>query len=75
MKLWLDAQFAPSLADWLNEHFSVSARALRDLGLRDAEDQQIFDAAQCHRRDKRQRLRAPFGTLWTATAGNLDPMW
>lgn len=46
MKFWLDAQLPPSLAGWLTETFSVDAAALRDIGLRDASDQEIFFAAQ-----------------------------
>lgn len=46
MKFWLDAQLPPSLAVWLTETFSVDAAALRDIGLRDASDQEIFSAAQ-----------------------------
>ena len=46
MNLWLDAQLSPLLAKWISEHFTVTAVALRELGLRDAEDQRIFDAAR-----------------------------
>ncbi|MBI5751448.1 MAG: DUF5615 family PIN-like protein [Hydrogenophilales bacterium] len=46
MKFWLDAQLPPSLAVWLAETFSVEAAALRDIGLRDASDQEIFYAAR-----------------------------
>ncbi len=45
-QVWLDAQLPPALAPWLREHFGVTAFALRDLGLRDAEDFQIFEAAK-----------------------------
>jgi predicted nuclease of predicted toxin-antitoxin system len=46
MILWVDAQLPPQLARWLEETFLVDAFAVRDLGLRDAEDQEIFDAAR-----------------------------
>lgn len=46
MKFWLDAQLSPALAAWLTETFSVEAVALRDIGLRDASDQEIFSAAR-----------------------------
>jgi predicted nuclease of predicted toxin-antitoxin system len=46
MVVWIDAQLAPSLAAWLRETFDVSARAVRDLQLRDAEDPVIFHAAR-----------------------------
>jgi predicted nuclease of predicted toxin-antitoxin system len=34
------------LASWLNQTFKVEAYALRDLNLRDAEDEQIFQKAR-----------------------------
>lgn len=46
MTIWLDAQFAPAIALWIQQNFPVDAVALRDLGLRDAEDEIIFAAAQ-----------------------------
>ncbi|MEB3826146.1 DUF5615 family PIN-like protein [Phormidium sp. CCY1219] len=46
MKIWIDAQLPPTLASWLTETFGLEARALRDLGLRDAQDIEIFAAAR-----------------------------
>ena len=46
MKIWIDAQLSPTLADWLNERFEIEAKPVRDLGLRHAEDSQIFQAAR-----------------------------
>jgi predicted nuclease of predicted toxin-antitoxin system len=46
MIIWLDAQRPPSLASWLKETFGVDAVTVRDLGLRDADDEDIFDAAR-----------------------------
>ena len=47
MKLWIDAQLSPTLAIWITENFSaIEAIAVRDLGLRDAEDQVIFFSAR-----------------------------
>ena len=46
MKFWLDAQLSPKLGGWLNATFPVEAYALRDLGLRDSEDKDIFLAAK-----------------------------
>ena len=43
--IWLDAQLSPRLARWIAENFTLAAFALRDIGLRDAEDAEIFDAA------------------------------
>ena len=46
MKFWVDAQLPPALASWLSAQFNVDARSLRDIGLRDAQDMEIFLAAQ-----------------------------
>ncbi|HKQ93125.1 MAG TPA: DUF5615 family PIN-like protein [Blastocatellia bacterium] len=46
MTIWIDAQLSPAIAKWITESFLVQAIALRDLGLRDATDRQIFTAAQ-----------------------------
>lgn len=46
MNFWIDAQLPPNLANWLVESFNVNATAIRDLGLRDAEDIEIFNAAR-----------------------------
>ena len=46
MIVWLDAQISPALAGWLRESFGVAATPVRDLGLREAEDQQIFEQAR-----------------------------
>jgi predicted nuclease of predicted toxin-antitoxin system len=46
MKFWDDAQLPPKLAEWLSSKFGVDARSLRELGLHDATDIEIFDAAQ-----------------------------
>ncbi|MEC5400023.1 DUF5615 family PIN-like protein [Uliginosibacterium sp. H1] len=46
MIFWIDAQLPPGLAAWLSGHFNVEAHALRDLGLRDADDLTIFQQAK-----------------------------
>jgi predicted nuclease of predicted toxin-antitoxin system len=46
MKIWLDAHLSPALAEWLEVNYAIEAAALRDLGLRDATDQSIFQAAR-----------------------------
>jgi predicted nuclease of predicted toxin-antitoxin system len=46
MKLWVDAQLSPALAGWLRDAFGIEAAAVRDLGLREAKDLQIFMAAR-----------------------------
>ena len=42
----MDAHLSPALALWLRAAFGVEAAALRELGLRDAEDVAIFSAAR-----------------------------
>ena len=42
MIFWLDAQLPPSLAPWLTQAFGVEAYSLRYIGLRTAEDGDIF---------------------------------
>lgn len=44
--IWLDAHLSPSLAPWVAAHCGVECVAVRDLGLRDALDPPIFDAAR-----------------------------
>ncbi|MEM9449222.1 MAG: DUF5615 family PIN-like protein [Cyanobacteria bacterium P01_E01_bin.6] len=42
--IWVDAHLSPAIATWITNNFEVTAVALRDLGLRDAEDPEIFEA-------------------------------
>lgn len=49
MTLWRDAPLSPAIAAWLAQTFSLDAYSLRDLGLRDAEDEDIFHAARAAR--------------------------
>jgi predicted nuclease of predicted toxin-antitoxin system len=63
MRIWVDAQMSPAIATWISSNYAVSAVAIRDLGLRDAEDKEIFEAA---RQDK---LGAPPQVIWV-TCGN-----
>ena len=47
MKLWLDAQLPPALALWINDRrIGLEATPVRDLGLRDASDRDIFFKAR-----------------------------
>jgi len=43
---WIDAQLSPYLAQWISSEFAVEALPVRDLGLRDAKDREIFLAAR-----------------------------
>jgi predicted nuclease of predicted toxin-antitoxin system len=80
MKLWIDAQLSPRLAKWITENFaSIEATAVRDLGLREAEDQVIFFSARqadvaVMTKDSdflelQKRLGAPPKIIWV-TCGN-----
>lgn len=42
MELWIDAQVSPAMAEWMRHMLAVDATAVRDLGLREAEDLTIF---------------------------------
>jgi predicted nuclease of predicted toxin-antitoxin system len=44
--IWLDAQLSPRVAAWIRETLGHDAKALRDIGLRDAEDEEIFRRAK-----------------------------
>lgn len=44
--IWIDAHLSPAIATWITRNFEVTAIALRDLSLRDAEDAEIFGAAK-----------------------------
>lgn len=46
MIIWIDAQLSPSIVRWISEEFQIEAVAVRDLGLRDATDEEIFAAAR-----------------------------
>ena len=44
--IWIDAHISPAIGIWITNTFGIPASALRDLGLRDAEDPEIFEAAK-----------------------------
>ena len=46
MTIWIDAHLSPAIATWIAITFGITALALRDVGLRDAEDAEIFEAAR-----------------------------
>jgi predicted nuclease of predicted toxin-antitoxin system len=80
MKIWIDAQLPPTLANWLSATFDLEASALRDLSLRDAQDIEIFEAARAENAviltkdsdfiDLVCRLGTPPQILWL-TCGNV----
>jgi predicted nuclease of predicted toxin-antitoxin system len=44
--IWVDAHLSPTLAPWIGAELEHPAQAVRDLGLREAKDPQIFEAAR-----------------------------
>lgn len=46
MIFWIDAQLSPYLARWLSSEFDVEAKPVRELGLREAKDREIFLSAR-----------------------------
>ena len=46
MIIWLDAQLSPRLTRWIEETFGVECLDVRDLGLRNAADPEIFQKAR-----------------------------
>ena len=46
MIIWIDAHLSPAIATWITMTFGITAIALRDIGLRDAEDPEIFEKAK-----------------------------
>ncbi len=46
-EIWIDAQLSPALAAWINRTYDdINAQSVRAVGLRDAEDEEIFQAAR-----------------------------
>ena len=46
MTIWVDAHLSPRIARWITENYPVTALPLREIGLRNAEDDEIFAAAR-----------------------------
>jgi predicted nuclease of predicted toxin-antitoxin system len=46
MTIWLNAHLSPAIAAWITATFGIAAIAVRDLGLRESEDPEIFEAAK-----------------------------
>ena len=79
MKIWLDAQISPDIAQWFSATYGVEALPVKDLGLRDATDREIFLVAREARAvvltkdrdlvDLATQLGSPPQILWV-TCGN-----
>ncbi len=46
MKIWVDAHLSPRTARWISANFPITAQPLRELGLRNANDDEIFSTAR-----------------------------
>lgn len=44
MKLWIDVQLPPSLCGWIQTEFGVTSSHVQDIGLREADDTDVFAA-------------------------------
>jgi predicted nuclease of predicted toxin-antitoxin system len=76
---WVDAHPSPTIATWSDSTLGIEAVALRELGLRDAEDPEIFAAAKAQNAivmtkdsdfvDLVERLGSPPQIIWL-TCGN-----
>jgi predicted nuclease of predicted toxin-antitoxin system len=79
MTIWVDAHLSPAIATWITITFGITALALRDVGLRDAEDLEIFEAERARGvifmtkdsdfADLVDRFGAPPQVIWL-TCGN-----
>jgi predicted nuclease of predicted toxin-antitoxin system len=79
MKLWLDAQLPPALAAWIAQTFGIDTLPIRDLGMLEATDLQIFESARDASAvvvtkdsdfvELSERLGSPPQVLWV-TCGN-----
>ncbi len=46
MKIWLDAHISPSLSNWIHDEFKIECFSFSYLGLRDANDFDIYKKAK-----------------------------
>ena len=69
MIVWVDAQMSPAIAVWISSNFSIEAVAVRDLGLRDARDKEIFMTKDSDFVLLLERLGPPPQVIWV-TCGN-----
>ena len=46
MKIWIDTQLSPLITSWIKNKFNIETTPVRDLGLRDATDKEIYSRAK-----------------------------
>lgn len=78
MTFWIDANLHPQLAEWLGSQFKVVAKPLKEIGLRDANDTELFNAIVIVTKDEDfvelvERGGAPPQVVWLTT-GNLTKL-
>jgi predicted nuclease of predicted toxin-antitoxin system len=61
VKIWIDAQLPPNLAEWVEQTFSVPCLHVEAEGLRDADDADVFSA-----------LRKPHAVIMTKDGDFVD---
>ena len=74
MTIRIDAQLSPSLAKWITDTFDLPAQAVRELGLREAKDFPIFQAAReadAIGPHQGRRLSSPSPSAWASSEGAL----
>jgi len=81
MKFWVDAQPSPGFAHWLADRWQVKVVPVREIGLRDASDRQIYEEAKTAGAivitkdsdfiELSQRLGPPPQIVWV-TCGNVS---
>jgi predicted nuclease of predicted toxin-antitoxin system len=76
MVVWTDAHLSPALAPWLATTFSITATAVREIGLREAAGSDIFFAARTANAIVLTK-DADFADLLMrhGPPGDLAPMW
>jgi len=78
MTLWFDAHLSPQIARWVSETFGFKATPVRDLKLREAEDEQIFFAARKSNViviTKDSDFVEFIGTPWQPAQNHLAHLW
>jgi hypothetical protein len=75
--IWIDAQLSPAIAGWIRSELRIDCVAVREIGLRDSEDLEIFNAARNAGVVVMTKARIVFavGYLWPASINHLAHVW